>query len=451
MHREAFVDHYQTLQVHPAAPMDLITGAYWHLVGSTPSGSGGDESAAVVHELSRAYAVLADPAARATYDRSIELKAQPLVPKLRKRHRPITRFLPRRRRNGADFKADYYEVIRVHPIAAPKIVDEGYAVMRMVYLRLVTLGEQPVHLLDLLEEAYSVTSDADLRRKYDATRNGKSLPPVTNGAVAASPSEAEAPPTEPVHAELATSIEETTETANAENPAAQTAVTDPAPVEVHEQVQAPESISAKQKATHRLRSASRMVGSVTGAAARGIGTVARATLAVASWLIAVILFVPRGIFGLGEFTVGLVTALIADPAPASPSVGRTVLPDEEAVLVARIADSADAVHESDPGQQPRGGILARVIVIDGPEKGAAFEVTQWPIDVGAARESDIALPDLAPHQLRLLARGDKVILYALAESPAVRVNGEPVTWSALEDDDSIVIGPHSLIIEQMSS
>jgi curved DNA-binding protein CbpA len=388
MQQEAFVNHYQTLQVHPAAPLDLITGAYWHLVGSTPSDNGGNQSALVVHDLSRAYAVLADPIARATYDRSIELKPQPLVPKLRKRHRPISRFLPWRRRNGSNFNADYYEVIRVHQTAAPKIVDEGYAVMRTVYLRLVRLGDQPVHLLDLLEEAYSVTSDADLRRKYDAARNGKSISPVTNGAVAAGPSaEAEAPPTAPVPAELATSIEETTKNLGAEKSAAQTA--------------------AKQTATHRLRSAARVVGSASGAAARGTRTVALAA-------------------------------------------GRTVLPDEEAVLVARISDSADAVHGSDLGEQPRGGVLARVIVIDGPEKGAAFEVTRWPIDVGAARESDIALPALAPHQLRLLARGDELVLYALSESPAVRVNGEPVTWSSLDDGDAIMIGPHSLRIERIS-
>ena len=431
MQPETSVNHYQTLQVHPAAPLDLITGAYWHLVGSAPSGNGHDQSATAVHELSKAYAVLADPAARATYDRSIELQPQPLVPRMRKRHRPVSRFLPWRRRNGSNFNADYYEVIRVHEAAAPEIVDEGYAAMRTVYLRLVTVGDQPVHLLDLLEEAYSVTSDADLRRKYDATRNGGPVPPVVNGAAANPPAIVETPPSAPAPAEVATLVEEPTQDLGAEKPAAQ--------------------IAAEQTETHRLRSAARRVGSVSGSAARGIGTLSRVILAVASFLIAVVLFVPRGIFGLGEFTVGLVTALVVDPAPANPSAGGTDLPDEEAVLVARISDSADAVYKSDSGQQPRGGLLARVIVIDGPEKGAAFEVTQWPIDVGAARESDIALPDLAPHQLRLLARGDKVILYALAESPAVRVNGEPVTWSSLEDDDSIVIGQHSLRIERMSS
>ncbi|MCH8815825.1 MAG: DnaJ domain-containing protein, partial [Chloroflexi bacterium] len=83
MQQETFVNHYQTLQVHPAAPLDLITAAYWHLVGSGPSANGDDESAAAVHQLSKAYAVLADPSARVIYDRSIELEPQPLVPKLR--------------------------------------------------------------------------------------------------------------------------------------------------------------------------------------------------------------------------------------------------------------------------------------------------------------------------------------------------------------------------------
>ncbi|MCH8814915.1 MAG: hypothetical protein IH957_07435 [Chloroflexi bacterium] len=447
MQQETSVNHYQTLQVHPAAPLDLIAAAYWHLVGSGPS-QNGDVSVAVVHELSKAYAVLTDAAARDAYDRSIELKPQPLVPKMRKRQRPISRFLPRRRQNGADFKADYYEVIRVHPTAAPKIVDEGYAVMRTVYLRLVTLGEQPVHLLDLLEEAYSVTSDADLRRKYDATRNGKSAPPVTNGADTPTRTQPDPPAGATATSTPMPVTDKTTQTTKAETPAPQTKVVDTERIAIREQIRVPAPIVTKQAWARRLRSVARLARSAFRTAARGTATAARATPAVARSLIAIVFFVPRGVFGLGEFTVGLVTALIVDPALASPPAVRKVFPDEEAALVARISESADAVHSSNRSE-PVAGLLARVIVVDGPEKGTTFEVTRWPINVGAAPDCDIVLSGLAPQQLRLLARGDELVLYALSVSPAVRVNGEPVTWS-LVDRDTIVIGPHSLRIERIS-
>ncbi len=161
------ISHYETLQVHPAAPLDLITAAYWHLVSATNSQTSNGSRAEAVHELSTAYATLTDSNTRAGYDRSISLLPQPIVPKLNGRRR----LFPWSRKNGSSI--DHYEVIRVHPTADPEIVDEGYATMRTVYLRLVQIGEEPVRLLDVLEESYAVTSDPDLRRKYDAGRNGK--------------------------------------------------------------------------------------------------------------------------------------------------------------------------------------------------------------------------------------------------------------------------------------
>jgi hypothetical protein len=160
------------------------------------------------------------------------------------------------------------------------------------------------------------------------------------------------------------------------------------------------------------------------------------------------LFIPRGVVGLGQFVIGLVTALIADPDVAPTGVVRRVWPDEESTLVARITESTGATHEMNPETILEGGAVAHVVVTDGPDQGARFEVTRWPITVGSAHECDIVLPELAPQQIRLLARGDDLVLYGLAEAPPVLVNEEPVTWSALEEGALIVLGPHSIRIEQ---
>jgi len=433
--------HYERLQVHPAAPLDLITAAYWHLVSATSSKTSNGSHPEVVHELSTAYGVLADPTARAGYDRSISLLPQPLVPKLNGRRALLPRLLPWRRNRSS---IDFYEVIRVHPSADPKIVAEGYGAMRTIYLRLVQLGDEPVRLLDVLEEAYSVTSDPDLRRKYDTGRNGSSKSRIAkpaNGSVGTTPAkthqplERESPPSVPPP---------TTEPASHEpaqpQPGPETTIFPGAP---------PAVTVASGGAQATARSGARpLLRSILRTIAGALAGLARATPSIAKAAVLVVLFVPRGIFGLGQFIVGLVTALIADPDPAPAGAVRRVWPDEEAALVARISESTASAQVGDDDPPLSHGVVAHVVVTDGPEKGATFEVSRWPISIGSALECDIVLPEIAPQQLRLLARGESLVLYGLAESPSLLVNGEPVTWSALGDGDTVSMGAHSIKIER---
>src|SRR5439155_10612314 len=60
--------HYQILQVHPAAPLDLITAAYWRLVGQAQTAVPDKASEVAVYHLTRSYQVLADSHSRAEYD-----------------------------------------------------------------------------------------------------------------------------------------------------------------------------------------------------------------------------------------------------------------------------------------------------------------------------------------------------------------------------------------------
>ncbi len=167
--------YYKILKIHPAAPLDLITAAYWRLAGELQRRRGTDASSeAALHQLTGAYQTLVNADARASYNRSIALPAQPLAPQLPRRKQASLswRLLPRRSdasRDG-DPGLDYYEILRVDPDADPSIISEAYVILRNHYLRLVHGGSARPELIDFFEEAYAVTSDPDRRSKYDAAR-----------------------------------------------------------------------------------------------------------------------------------------------------------------------------------------------------------------------------------------------------------------------------------------
>jgi hypothetical protein len=69
-----------------------------------------------------------------------------------------------------DASVDYYDILRVLPVAEPVVIKEAYATLRSFYLRLVHLGGEPPVLVDYLEEAFAIVSDAGTRRVYWARR-----------------------------------------------------------------------------------------------------------------------------------------------------------------------------------------------------------------------------------------------------------------------------------------
>jgi curved DNA-binding protein CbpA len=161
--------YYELLQVHPAAPLELVTAAYWRLVGQAQSKRASDPSSeALLHQLTRAYQMLADSALRAQYDSAIGVGEQEPAPTIHRRKQGLLgRAL---QREGGVTQLDYYEILRVTPEADPGILAEAYATLRGYYLRLVNTGQAKEDLVEALEEAYSVTSDPRRRRIYDDER-----------------------------------------------------------------------------------------------------------------------------------------------------------------------------------------------------------------------------------------------------------------------------------------
>src|SRR5213594_4733778 len=74
---------YALLQVHPAAPLELMTAVYWRLVGRAGVSSRGEGAAGNrVRQLERAYQVLSDPEKRAAYDSAMKIRANAPIPDL---------------------------------------------------------------------------------------------------------------------------------------------------------------------------------------------------------------------------------------------------------------------------------------------------------------------------------------------------------------------------------
>src|SRR5207245_8371555 len=166
--------HYQILQVHPAAPLDLITAAYWRLVGQAQAVAPDKASEVAVYHLTRSYQVLADPHSRAEYNVFLGIPPDQLPPHVPKRRKSSWVSAIWQTEPGSapaeDPGVDYYELLRLDPLANPAIIAEAYTSTRNCYLRLVELGKVTTALVDLLDGAREVIYDLVRHREYGLTR-----------------------------------------------------------------------------------------------------------------------------------------------------------------------------------------------------------------------------------------------------------------------------------------
>lgn len=170
--RSGEASYYRLLQVHPAAPVELIRAAYWRLVGRVRVGLEKKQSAEVrLRRLARAFEALSDPSRRSAYDRRRGIPQSDTVPALASDGlRGEAGLEDSGVEPAGDGAADYYELLRVDPAAELAVIEEAYGVMRNVYQGAVEAGEAEPRLLELLDEAFETTSDTARRRRYDAGR-----------------------------------------------------------------------------------------------------------------------------------------------------------------------------------------------------------------------------------------------------------------------------------------
>ncbi len=461
---------YQILQVHPTAPLDLITAAYWRLTGRAQALQGVDHAAQLaLYHLTKAYQTLVDASARAAYDLSLGLELRRAAKPPRKRN-IATLFAGRRpARSDEQVHVDYYELLRVDPLADASVVSEGHVVMRNQYLRLARRDRAYEELLDHLEEAYDTLSDPLRRRNYDEAR-AKNRSERTPTAAATTPLEAQV---EKARAEVkkpAVRDEKLTG-----EPAAKE---DPEPVaataSAHSRRRNPQNRSLPVPVKHAGRPRVSIASIAPEIAAEAAGNVpstgipihnngefstprevseSRAiklaqALAVKSALLVV--SGAKGSLALARSASHrLKQALDAGDRDAK---GEDVVEEEEALLY-RLASSPLPCPPS-PTEEPalgRRGVLARLTLVEGPGNGTVFEVNSVPFTLGGDGGCDVRLPGLASQQARLLYNSGQFVLYSLTESPETRIHGDSVDWAVLESGDALEVGPYKLRFDSLSA
>lgn len=155
-------DPYRTLQLHPAAPRDLVEKTYWLLASSVHSSP---VSGSRIQELNAAYAMLVDDAARRSYDEGHGVRA--LVDPADRSRSPRLRLFSAKK-PGVDYD-DYYHVLRIDSEADSRIIQLAYDFW--------THGLQGARVeRERIEEAHRTLSNPQLRAQYDARRAAPATP-----------------------------------------------------------------------------------------------------------------------------------------------------------------------------------------------------------------------------------------------------------------------------------
>jgi hypothetical protein len=453
----------------------LITAAYWRLVSQAQTGGTADKAAEIaVYHLTRSYQVLADPHSRAAYDATLGISSADTAPP----------DVPARRRSSwvaalwqggpdgkpmPDAEVDYYELLRVDPLANPAIVEEAYTSMRNCYLRLAELGQARPAVVDLLEEAHAVIADPERRRLYDRSRKKAKLSPPGNGH-AANPAGEKSPPSKPDARRPGreSAANEAKANATAKSSAANRLKAKASPKVASVTTQARTKTSAKAPRVVRekdkpAKESQKRAGSPKAVEPRPVsarrengrsawrteeeeGIEAAATLRVVKSLaVGSASVLGRGgkkSINLARRASQFLRDILLD---VEPQTADGLSPEEEEALMERLSqmpETAASVDREAPSARP--GPLARLTLIGGPGLGREFAVEAVPFTLGDDPGCDVALPGLSPQHARLLHQNGHFVLYSLSEEPGTSIHGESMAWAVLQNGDSFEIGPYQM-------
>jgi len=94
---------------------------------------------------------------------------------------------------------------------------------------------------------------------------------------------------------------------------------------------------------------------------------------------------------------------------------------------------------------------ARLLVLEGPQEGAAVDVRDQPVTLGTHPACTLRLKDangeVAPRHARVWLRQGRFMIHHVAPVGVTRVGGRETDWAVLESGDDISIGPHRILFE----
>ncbi len=432
-------DYFGVLGLLPTAPHELVIEAYWHSAHRLQGAASTDPSAqAMLVRLNQAYAWLTDPGD----DQSAKLLRRPLLEKqpetvTTERRGWLARLL-KSAPKSAQASPNHWELLHIVPSASPELVKLAYDFWRRQLRGSLGAGADPA--LERLSEAYQVIVAA-ASAAPDQADAGLEPPDSSNEIVQ----------------QQAADVQQ--QAANETEP---TAIEDPqTDVDIDtEEVEAPEEQPARSPWASRVWPAIVSTSGAAGHRTRRFLSTFRER--IGKWV--------ADPFHEYDRQMPLVLELQTPPEPGAVGADLTNMGDERlrslAISVeterARIDQSRSQAHSALPSntfegdtEGPFEGVAgrdpaspaARLVA----ESGMSWVIGAEALSIGSESTCDIRAgagsPDAEHVTARVWARGEQVVLHALAPEPPVLVNGQRVTWALLEDGDTLQVDGIALRFE----
>lgn len=127
---------------------------------------------------------------------------------------------------------------------------------------------------------------------------------------------------------------------------------------------------------------------------------------------------------------------------------------EVALEVGSLTARARTLMKDPAPAPPPSQNVARLRVTVGPQTGTTFMVRESPMTLGSSSSCEVRLedgPGLQAIHARTWWRDDRLMLHHLGREGKTIVGGREVSWTSLDQDDLIEIGPHTLVVESLSN
>ena len=444
-------DHFEVLGLLPTAPHDLVIEAYWDSAHRLQGAASTDPSAqALLVRLNQAYAWLTHP----DDEQRANLLPQPSFENghaaARTERRSWLARLLKRAPNPVQAAPNHWELLHILPSASPDLVKLAYDFWRRQLRGSLGVSAEPA--LERLSHAYqAIVAAASANAAPDQADAGVELPDRSE-EVQQQPADVQQQAAEVQQQ----TVEVQQQTAEIQQQAADE--TEPPALEDplmdlgidSEEVEAPDERPARRPWALRAWSATVSTAGAAGHRTRHLLNTSRER--IAKWA--------ADPFRENDRQVQLELELQLPPEPGAVDLmnrsdkrlrSLAITVGTEAARIDEIGSQAYSALPSDTAEreteEPSEGSAGR-----DPESRAARLVAEngmiWAIGVealsiGSDPTCDITVgagsPDAEHVTARVWARGERVVLHALAAETPVLVNGQRVTWALLEDGDTLQV------------